>query len=258
MTTNDAWLALVGLGLAPGDITLNGLETARNADHVYLETYTARPPEPLEALEDRIDAPITSLGRAAVEDGTRLLEDAQDGGCCLLVAGDPFSATTHTALRLQAHEQRIPVIPRYAASILTAAAGTLGLSHYKFGRTTTLVTPHDDYFPDSPYRVVEDNQESDLHTLLLLDIHDDGTTMTGAEAAKLLLELEERNQADVLDEDTPACVIARAGREDAQAWQGPLGSMTTLDAGDPMHSLVIPGRTSVVEEEALDAFARPI
>lgn len=254
MTTNDAWLALVGLGLAPGDITLNGLNTARKAEHVYLETYTAKPPEPIHALEDRLDASITPLDRAAVEDGTQLLDAARDGGCCLLVAGDPYSATTHTALRLQAHEQDIPVIPRFAASILTAAAGTLGLSHYKFGRTTTLVTPQDDYFPESPYRVIQENLDRGLHTLVLLDIHDDGSTMTGAQGASLLLKLEEKIRAGAIADQTLGVVVARTGRQDAAAWQGSLKALAGLEAGGPMHSIVIPGELGPVEEEALSAF----
>ncbi len=257
-TSEDAWLALVGLGLAPGDITQNGLEAARSAEHVFLETYTARPPEPLEAIEERTGSIIAPADRALVEEGTRLLEAAKDGGCCLLVTGDPFSATTHTALRLQAREENIPVRACFAASILTAAAGMLGLSHYKFGRTTTLVTPRDDYFPKSPYRVIQENLERGLHTLVLLDIHDDGSTMRSHQAAGLLLDLEEDLQEGVLDEETPCCVVARAGHEDAMAWHGPLGAIKRLDAGGPMHTLVVPGEVSVVEEEALSAFTRPV
>lgn len=258
MTRADGWLALVGLGLAPGGISVDGLQAARQAKHVFLEAYTALAPEPVERLQERVEAPVTPLGREEVEEGERLLEAAEDGGCCLLVAGDPLSATTHTSLRLQAHKEGIPVRVSFAASILTAAAGTLGLSHYKFGRTTTLVTPEGDYFPESPYRVVEQNLDQGLHALVLLDIHEDGSTMTASEAAELLLELEERNQDDVLGPGTRACVVARAGREDAAAWRGTLDEVRGLDAGEPMHSLVVPGETSIVEEEALDAFADPV
>ncbi len=256
MTEPDAssWLALVGLGLEPGGISLAGLETAKRAEHVFLEGYTARAPEPVEALSERVGQTVEPLDRAAVEDGTRLLAAAEDGGCCLLVAGDPFSATTHTSLRLQARERGIPVRAHLGASILTAAAGTLGLSHYKFGRTTTLVTPEGDYFPDSPYDVLDENLDRGLHTLVLLDIREDGSCMTAREAAEVLLELEAKRGEDVLTETTLACVVARAGREDAAAWRGPLADLAELDAGEPMHSIVVPGELSVVEEEALEAF----
>lgn len=254
----DDWLALVGLGLEPGGISVAGLQVARAAEHLFLEGYTARSPEPISKLEERVGQPVEPLGRAAVEDGTRLLDAAEDGGCCLLVAGDPLSATTHTSLRLQARERSIPVRVHFAASILTAAAGVLGLSHYKFGRTTTLVTPEGNYFPDSPYDVVAENLDRGLHTLVLLDIREDGTCMSGAEAAEVMLDLEDRRGEEVLGPGREACVVARAGREDARAWRGPLGELTGLDAGEPMHSIVVPGELSVVEEEALEAFVTPV
>jgi len=257
MTDEEAWLGLVGLGLAPGGISVRGLELARAAEHVYLEGYTARSPEPVERLGERIDASIEVLDRAAVEDGTRLVDDAREGGCALLVAGDPLSATTHTSLRLAAREAGVPVRVAYAASILTAAAGTLGLSHYKFGRATTLVTPRGGYAPTSPYEVVGDNRERDLHTLVLLDIRDDGTCMRASQGARALLDLEERVGEGVLAEGTLACAVARTGRQDARAWRGSLAELAELDAGEPMHSLVVPGGLSDVEREALDAFADP-
>lgn len=251
---SGARLSLVGLGLEPGGISVAGLETARAAEHVFLEGYTARAPEPLEALEERVGQPVEPLDRAAVEDGSAILDAAEDGGACLLVAGDPFSATTHTSLRLQAHERGIPAEVHFGASILTAAAGELGLSHYKFGRTTTLVTPEGDYFPDSPYDVIVENLDRGLHTLVLLDIREDGSCMSAAEAAELLLELEDRRQEDVLEPSTQILALARAGRADHEAWRGPLSAVRELDAGDPMHSIVVPGELSLVEEEALEVF----
>lgn len=257
MPESEPWLALVGLGLSPGAIPVRGLELARQAEHVFLEGYTARAPEPVDRLEERVEGPVEVLGRAAVEDGTRIVDAAREGGACLLVAGDPFSATTHTSLRLSAKEAGVPVRVCYAGSILTAAAGALGLSHYKFGRATTLVTPEGDYFPTSPYEVLATNLERDLHTLVLLDIRDDGTCMRAGEAAELLLDLEDRCGGGAVDGDTLAVALARAGREDEAAWRGSLSEIVDLDAGAPMHSLVVPGALSPLEEEALEAFADP-
>lgn len=256
--TSEGWLAFVGLGLEAGGISVAGLEAARAAEHVFLESYTARAPEDVEALSDRVGGPVEPVGRAVVEDGERLLEAAQAGGACLLVAGDPFSATTHTSLRLMARERSIDVRVHFGASILTAAAGILGLSHYKFGRTTTLVTPQGDYFPDSPYDVLAGNRQRDLHTLVLLDIREDGSCMAAAEAADVLLALESRRGEGVLDASTPVLVVARAGRADGEAWRGPLGGIVDLDAGEPMHSIVIPGELSAVEHEAVEAFTVPV
>lgn len=251
----EPFLALVGLGLEPGGIPLAGLKAARAAEHVFLEAYTARSPEPPERLSERVGSQVEPVDRATVEDGDRLLDAAEDGGACLLVAGDPYSATTHTSLRLQARERGIELRAHMAASILTAAAGELGLSHYKFGRTTTLVTPEEGYFPESPYEVIAENLERGLHTLVLLDIREDGSCMSAAEAAELLLALEDRRGEDVLGQGTEACAVVRAGRRDRAAWRGTLEAIAQLEAGEPMHSLVLPGELSVVEEEALDAFS---
>lgn len=243
-------LALVGLGLGPRGISLAGLEAARQAEHVFLEGYTALADDTLEDLAELVGRPVEGLDREAVEGQTRLLEAAEDGGCCLLVVGDPLSATTHTSLRMAALDQGIRVDLRFGASILTAAAGLLGLSHYKFGRTTTLVTPQPGYFPQSPYEVVRDNRAQGLHSLVLLDIREDGC-MTGPEGLDVLLQLEERQKEDVIDPAMTACIVARAGRDDQAAWFGPLGRLARIDAGPPMHSVVLPGELSRFEEEAL-------
>lgn len=245
-------LALVGLGLGPRGISLAGLEAARSADHVFLEGYTALAADTLDDLAELVGRPVEGLDREAVEGQTRLLEAAEDGGCCLLVVGDPLSATTHTSLRMAAMERGINVDLRFGASILTAAAGLLGLSHYKFGRTTTLVTPQPGYFPESPYEVVRDNRAQGLHSLVLLDIREDGC-MTGPEGLDVLLQLEDRRQEGVIDRSTTACIVARAGQEDQATWFGPVGELLGVDCGPPMHTVVIPGELSGFEEEALEA-----
>ncbi len=245
-------LALVGLGLGPRGISLSGLEAARSVDHVFLEGYTALAADTLEDLADLVGRPVEGLDRQAVEDQTQLLEAAQDGGCCLLVVGDPLSATTHTALRMAAQERGIQVELRFGASILTAAAGILGLSHYKFGRTTTLVTPQPGYFPESPYEVVRDNRAQGLHSLVLLDIREDGC-MTGPEGLDVLLQLEDRRGEGVIDPAMTACIVARAGQDDQQAWFGAVGELAKIDAGPPMHTVVLPGEISGFEQEALEA-----
>lgn len=251
-------LSLVGLGLEPDGISRAGLQAARRAEHVFLEAYTAKPPQPVGELETLVEGAVEPLDRAAVEDGAAILEAARGSEACLLVAGDPLSATTHTALRLQARQARVDVAVHHAGSVLTAAAGALGLSHYKFGRTTTLVTPREGYFPDSPYDVIEANLEADLHTLVLLDVREDGSFMTAAEGADVLTRLEGRRGEGVLEPDRQALAVARAGREDQAAWRGSLAALGELEAGEPMHSLVVPASLSAVEEEALEAFVTPV
>lgn len=247
----ESTLSLVGLGLEPQGISLAGRRAAREAEAVFLEAYTAKAPQPVEELEALVDGEVQPLDRTGVEDGQAIVEAALDGHAALLVAGDPLSATTHTALRLQALEAGLEVRVHHAGSVLTAVAATVGLSHYKFGRTTTLVTPSERFFPESPYEVVAGNLERELHTLVLLDVREDGSFMSAGEGARVLAELEDRRGEGVLTAEREVIAVARAGRSDEQAWLGSLEAMAELEAGEPMHSLVVPGALDPVEEEAL-------
>src|SRR5206468_2271352 len=92
-----------------------------------------------------------------------------------LVGGDPMAATTHVDLRLRAASAGIPTRIVHGASILTAAAGVLGLQIYKFGRTTTIPFPSEGFGPTSPLEVILQNRSAGLHSLVLLDLREDGT-----------------------------------------------------------------------------------
>jgi len=260
-------LALVGLGLGPSGMPMRGLELALRADAVFLESYTALPPEPPERLASLLGRPVEPLGRADVEDGRRLLEAARRGLCVLLVPGDPLSATTHVSLRRQAAAAHVTceVVP--AASILTAAPGAAGLSHYKFGRTTTLVLPRPGFAPESPFDALAANLRVGLHTLVLLDLSDDPALggaptaprcMTATEGLRWLLDVAARRAAPEFGPDTPTVVVARAGAPDQDVVAGTAGQLAALDFGPPMHTLLVPGRLSDEERDALAACARAV
>lgn len=249
-------LVLVGLGLEEQGISVAGRRAARQADAVFLEAYTAKAPQSRASLEAMVEGEVQALDRASVEDGTKILEAARQGLCVLLVAGDPLSATTHVSVRLKALEEGLSVGVHYAGSILTAAAGALGLSHYKFGRTTTLVTPSESYFPDSPYDVVQENLERGLHTLVLLDVREDGSFMSAAQGAEVMARLEDKRGEGTLAPDRQVLALARVGADDEQAWRGSIEQIQALDAGEPMHSIVVPGQLGTVEQEALAVCSR--
>lgn len=145
-------LTLVGLGLwDENDVSLRGLEAARHADVVFVEGYTAflggADPARLAAL---VGKRVRTLSREEVEAPDELLALARTQEVALLVVGDSLTATTHTDLRLRARELGIETRVVHGASIATAVPGLLGLANYKFGRATTLVFPHGNYFPTSP------------------------------------------------------------------------------------------------------------
>jgi len=206
----------------------------------------------VEKLESVLGKKVTVLDREEVEKGDRILESARQSDACLLVVGDPFSATTHSELRIRAKKAGIPVHIVHGASALTAVPGLLGLQHYKFGRTTTLPFPDRGYYPESPYDMIAENLSRGLHTLVLLDIQaDKGRLMTANEGLAVLAELERRRKGGILGPDALVCAVARAGSGNPVVRAGPLAQLQDEDFGAPHHSLVVPGKLHFMEAEAL-------
>jgi diphthine synthase len=247
-------LTFVGLGLHDArGVSLQGLDAMRAADAVFLETYTSLLPGD---VEQAWGVRVQRLSRAQVEDGAPLLDAARRGDAVLCVVGDSMSATTHVELRVRAAKEGIATRVVHGASILTAAAGLLGLQSYKFGRTTTLAFPHGAYLAESPAEVIAQNRQRGLHTLVLLDLDAEGQRyMTAAEGAALLLRIGARRPELGLEPGMLACAVARAGSAEPGVRAAPLAELARLDLGPPLHCLVVPGALHEVEEEALRVLA---
>jgi diphthine synthase len=168
-----------------------------------------------------------------------------------------MSATTHIDLRLNAIRQGIKTKIIHGSSIFTAVPGLLGLQNYKFGRTTTLAYPEKDYFPTSPYNVIDYNKKLGLHTLVLLDIQAEKKKfMTANEAMNLLLEMEEKIKGSVFKQDSILCVVARAGSDEPVVAAGNIKQLIDRDFGPPLHTIVVPGKLHFMEFEALKVLAQ--
>src|SRR5213594_3227018 len=204
-------LVFIGLGLdGEKGITLRGLDEARSADLVFAELYTsALPGVSLEAVEKLIDRKIRRLTRQEVEDGQVLLAAAAKGLVAFLVPGDPMTATNHVDLRLRAAASKIRTRIVHGVSILTAAAGALGLQAYKFGRTTTIPFPATGFGPTSPLEAILENRRAGLHTLVLLDLREGGTPLAPKEAIAFLLEMAPKIGTTEFGPQTLACVLSR-------------------------------------------------
>ena len=247
-------LVFIGLGINDErDITLKGLEEARNCDTLFSEFYTAAlMGSSPEKLEEAIGREIIHLNREEVEGGTTILERAKKERVALLTAGDPMAATTHADLRLRAEKEGIPTEVVNGVSILVAAPGALGLQHYKFGRTTTIPFVEEGYFPISPYEAIVNNFEAGMHTLVLLDIHaDEGRYLTADEAMKTLLMMEEKAEGDFFAKHPLVCGLGRVGSEKAVIKCGDIHSLKEEDFGPPLHCIIVPGPLHYMEKEAL-------
>ncbi len=217
-------LALVGLGLEEGDLTLKGRELIEGADEVYVEGYTSFP--------YRVEA--RRLSREQVE-SSFLVERAKAARVVLLVAGDPLFATTHLSLVAEARRAGVPVEIAHAPSVINALART-GLSTYKFGRTVTLSKN----FPSDRERISL-NLKCNLHTLCLID---PGKPIL--DALSLLKEMGFSGNW---------LVAERLGTSSERIHYGPSEKLLQLEYGPPPHAVIIPAELSFFEEEFIKSTA---
>ncbi|CAB3287105.1 Diphthine synthase [Methanocaldococcus lauensis] len=249
-------IVFAGLGLYDeNDMTLKTLKFAKKVDKIYAEFYTSiLTGTTIEKIEEVLGKKIHVLSRKDVEyEGYKIIEEAKDKDIMFLTAGDPMVATTHIDLAIEAKKRGIEVLIINAPSIYSAV-GITGLQLYKFGKTTSIVFPEENYFPETPYNVIKENLERGLHTLCLLDIRieeNEKRFMTANEGLKILLELENRKKENVLSEETKVVVVARLGSLKPKLVYGKIKDLINYDFGKPLHSIIIPGKLHFMEEEAL-------
>ena len=251
-------LVFVGLGLNDEcGITVKGLAETRTADAVFMETYTSRMPEfSLQRLEDMSGKKIRMVTRQNLEDenGKVILEAAKTGKVVFLVPGDPFIATTHVTLRIEAEKQGIKNRIIHGISIISAIVSLSGLHNYKFGKTVTVPLPEN--FSETPYNVISQNKKAGLHTLCLLDLKAiENQYLTVNQALEMLLEIETKKKTGAVTQDTAALGIARAGSDCPVVKADFVKNLVSYDFGDPPFSLIIPGDLHFMEVDALLALA---
>jgi diphthine synthase len=251
-------LCFVGLGLYDEqDLSLKALKTIKRADYVFAEFYTSiLSGSTLEKLENICEKNIILLDREETEKATILLSKATNHTVAFLVGGDALTATTHVDLRIRAIQKGIKTSVVHGSSVVTAVPGLLGLQHYKFGRITTLVTPEKNYFPLSPYDIINENKKQGLHSLVLLDIKAEKEQfMTANQALQILLDMEEKKQEYLFSKNDIVCVVARAGSKEPFVKADTINHLKKLEYGSPLHTLVVPGNLHFMEIEALKYLA---
>ena len=251
-------LVFVGLGLNDEKgISLNGLEETKSADNVFMETYTSLMPGfNLQRFEDLCGRQIQLVSRRDLEEENAhaILQAAQKGKTVFLVPGDPFIATTHVTLRIDAEKNGIRTRIVHGASIISAIVSLSGLHNYKFGKTVTVPFPEN--FSATPYDVISQNKKSGLHTLCLLDLKaPEKLFLSISQAVELLLEVEKKKKEAAVTPDTPAVGIARAGSKNPTLKADFIKTIANFDFGEPPYSLIFPGDMHFMEVEALIAFA---
>ncbi len=251
-------LIFVGLGLnSEKGISLSGLEETQSAEHVFIETYTSLMPEfSLENLQKLTGKKIQALTRKNLEDenAKQLLDAAQTGKTVFMIPGDPFIATTHVTIRIEAAKKGIQTRIVHGASIISAIIGLSGLHNYKFGKTVTI--PFKENYSETPYNVIAQNRQLQLHTLCLLDLKmEENQYLTINEALNMLLQTEQKRQANITSDDTLAVGVARAGSNQPTLKADYIRNLKTYDFGKPPHTLIFPAQLHFMEAEALIALA---
>ncbi len=248
----------MGLGLNDDKgITLKGLEETQSADAVFMETYTSRMPDfNMERFEAQIGKKVQLITRRDLEEdsGKVILQAAKTGKAVFLVPGDPFIATTHVTLRIDAEKMGIKTRIVHGISIMSAIVSLSGLHNYKFGKTVTV--PFPDNFSETPYNVIAQNRKLGLHTLCLLDLRAvEDRYLSIKDALKQLQSMEEKKKLDAVTPVTVAVGIARAGSNNPALKAGFIKDLVDWDFGEPPFSLIIPGDLHFMEIDALIAFA---
>jgi len=244
-------VTFIGLGLdSERGITLEGLDTARNASAVFAEFYTNLMPNlNLENLERLVGRKVTVLGRRDIEDseGKAVYAAANEGDVTLLVPGDPMVATTHVALRLSLAKRGFETRLIHSASIISAVCGATGLQNYKFGRSVTL--PAEPTVPESVIQTLVENRQHKSHTLLFLDVRvEEKTQVTIPEALQRLRK--------TLPESSGWLVVglARVGGRDQLVKAAGLDRLSKQSFGGPPQVMVFPSKLHFMEAEALKVF----
>lgn len=251
-------LYLIGLGLfSEDDISYKGFKALQSVDCIYAEFYTARlMGGNIDNLIDKLDVPFVTLKREDVEDHNVIIKEAMTKDIAFVTAGDSLMATTHTELYVEAVEKGIDTQIIHGSSIFSAAPGISGLQAYKFGKTTTVPFPDENFFPHSPYDAIKLNSGMGLHTLVLLDIqaHKD-RYMTVNEAVEYLCKVESVRKEDVFGDNRIVIGIAQAGSKKPVVKGGRVSDLKDFDFGKPLHCMIVPGNLHFVEAEALITLA---
>jgi len=244
-------LVFIGLGLSVKHLTREALEYMELCDVFVIDNYTGlveKVEELIEQIKDR--GKIVILAKRSDLEGpsiTRLVEEARTRNIAVLVPGDPFIATTHDAIRVEALKRGIEVRVVHGISIYSLAASRVGLQAYRFGKMITLVYP--DYF--KPYSVIEtiyDNLERNLHTLILLDFRrDEERYMTIPEAVEILMDLDEKG----ILKKVIGVGVARLGFRDEYLVADKLPNLREKKYPPPPHSLIVVAKPHPIELDLL-------
>lgn len=198
---------------------------------------------------------ITKLSRQDLEDNIKkLVAEAKNNDIAILFGGDPLIATTHKIIYIEAKKLGIEVSVIHSASILSAAIGESGLDFYRFGQICTIPRWSEHYKPVSFYETIEKNQNSNQHSLLLLDyIQDKESSIQPRAAISVLEEAEGKYRKGIIKEDTKIIILHNLSQKGEEKTMQTISRARTLRLTEGPTVFVLPAKLVDTEKEVLDA-----
>lgn len=266
-------LHIIGIGIYEFDsLSMGSIEIIRNCDFIYLERFTGFiSDEFLHKLKEEIlkdscstySTPRSELKfvkRWFIEDGTEILQKANNFDVCILVYGDPLVATTYNELVVRAKKQSIGVRIIHSSSGILSLIGESGLQPYKFGKMVTMMD--DPMSSITVYNTIYDNMCIGLHTLVLAEYNnDDGKSdfesssnpffLHPGKIFELLLEREKEIKLINFSPQTFGLVASKIGRKDSAVVSGKIESLMKFEFEGGPNSIIIPAALHFTEEDSI-------
>ncbi len=243
-------LVLAGLGISDErGLTLEEIDEIKDADEVFLESYTSIWGGNIEKLEKIVGKEIKILKRRDLEENVEeILKLAMHKKVVIFVPGDPMVATTHSYIVLECKKRGIPYKVIHNSSIISAIC-EIGLHAYKFGAMITIPLKEKIRGSvDSIIEVIRENKKRGLHTLCLLDIDiDNKKFLEIKDAVKFLIE------SGAIDEMEKIVVVSCLGINKQKIFWKEASYFLDVEIELPA-VVVILGNLHFLEREFLDSF----
>ncbi len=252
-------LVFVGLGLSMDHLTKHAERVLKEADTVFVEGYTSYYHPGIQEVFTRILSlrNVLFIERSDLEEESgRIIWERLEKGetVALAVIGDPFIATTHVTLKIDALRKGYSVEYVPGINIFSYSIAKTGLFNYKFGPSATIVYPRDGILSEHPYNILLFNRKGGYHTFFFLDLDQIMGPLDAREAIRILLRIEEQRKERLLDNNKRVIVLERLGWPDERIMYVKIRDLLDMKNLKPPHSIIIPENLHFMEEEALEVY----
>ena len=230
------------MGLNQNSLTKEGKEAIKISKKVYLENYTVKFPYKIKDLEKEIGKKLIPLGREYVESDF-LITEAKKQTISLLIYGSPLFATTHATIIDDCNHAKIKTNIIFNASIFDAISIT-GLQLYKFGKILSMPKWQKNFKPDSFIDYIIENQKTNSHSLILIDI--------GLNSKEALSQLEQSLTKRKIKLNK-ILICERLGTKHGKIHYTQLSKLKKLDIKEPF-CIIVPSKLHFTEEDFLKNF----